>query len=77
VTNCVLSCLCVDNVVKVSQQTNKALPSKRVPPVPEGELERLQGVITSLKEGIGKLIGKLAVLLSIVGESYTFVTARS
>ena len=40
-------------VVKVSQPTNKTLTSKPVPQVPEGELERLQGIITMLKEEIG------------------------
>lgn len=47
---------CVDNVVKVSQPSNKTLPSKPVQPVPEGELERLRDIITSLKEEIGTLV---------------------
>ena len=65
---------CVDNVVKVSQPINKTLPSKPVPPaVPEGELERLRGIITTLKEEIGLLV----ILLFIVGNSYSFATARS
>jgi hypothetical protein len=64
---------CVDGVVKVSQPTNKTLPSKLIPPVPEGELERLQGIITTLKEEIGTLV----ILLFVVGDSYTFATARS
>ena len=52
---------CVDNVLKASQPTNKTLPSKSVPPVPEGELERLRGVITSLKEEIGTLVIQFSV----------------
>ena len=60
-------------LVEVSRPTNKTLPSKPVPQVPEGELERLQGIITTLKEEIGTMV----ILLSIVGNSYTFVTARS
>ena len=64
---------CVDGVVKVSQPASKTLPSKPVPSVPEGELERLRGIITTLKEEIGTQV----LLLFIVGNSYTFVTARS
>lgn len=56
-------------VVNVSQPTNKILPSKPVPPVPEGELERLQAIITTLKEEIGTL----AIPLFIVGNSYTLL----
>ena len=60
-------------VVKVSQPTNKTLSSKPVPQVPEGELERLQGIITTLKEEIGMTshCHSLSVTLK------TFVTARS
>jgi hypothetical protein len=70
-----LSCLrqCVVKVVKVSQPTNKTLPSKPVPSVPEGELERLQSIITTLKEEIGTL----AMLLLIISSSYSIITARS
>ena len=64
---------CVDGVVKIAQPTNKTLPSKPVPSVPEGELERLQGIIATLKEEIGTLV----ILLFLVSDSYTFVTARS
>ena len=64
---------CVHNVVKFSQPTNRNLPSKPVSSVPEGELERLQGIITTLKEEIGTLV----ILLFIVDKSYTSVTARS
>ena len=64
---------CVDGVVKVSQPTDRTLPSKPVLLVPEGELERLRGVITTLKEEIGTLV----IPLLIVGNSYTFVIARS
>ena len=60
-------------MVKGTQPTNRSLPSKTVPSVPEGELERLQGIITTLKEEIGTLV----ILLFIVGNSYTFVTAHS
>ena len=63
---------CVDNVVKVSQPSNKTLPSKPVQPVPEGELERLRDIITSLKEEIGTL-----VIQFICRYAYTFVAARS
>ena len=61
-------------LVEVSRPTDKTLPSKPVPQVPEGELERLQGIITTLKEEISTM---MVVLLFIVGNSYTFVTARS
>ena len=64
---------CVVKVVGVSQPTNKTLESKLVPPVSEGELERLQAIITTLKEEIGTL----TILQFVVGNSHTFVTARS
>ena len=43
-------------MVKGTQPTNRSLSSKTVPSVPEGELERLQGIITTLKEEIGTLV---------------------
>jgi hypothetical protein len=49
------------------------LPSKPVPSVPEGELDRLQSIITTLKEEIGTL----AMLLFIIGSSYSIITALS
>ena len=55
----------------LSQPTNKACTSQPDPPIP-GELERLQGIITTLKEEICALF----ILLSIFGNPHSFVTAH-
>ena len=58
----------------LSQPTNKTCTPNPVPLIPDGELERLQGIITTLKEEICTLF----MLLSVVGNSsYTLATARS
>ena len=57
----------------LSQPQNKTCTTKPAPSIPDGELERLQSIITTLKEEICTLF----TLLSIAHDSYTLVTACS
>jgi hypothetical protein len=56
----------------LSQPTNKTCTFQPDPPIP-GEFERLQGIITTLKEEICTLF----ILLFIFSNSHSFVTAHS
>lgn len=57
----------------LSQPINKACTSKPVPPIPDGEIERLQGIITTLKEEICTP----SLDLFVISDSHTPVIARS